>query len=182
VARVKSRSFSEKDIIAKVTFDNRPSQANAQKRAFREKIDQFVRSVGGSAYTDITGGLIQARSSSTRPAPDEDHPDLLRHAGGARQGDDPRRRPIKLKNIRVVALNVVSSRPTTSTRGATWGGWKPGRSASKAPALRNGASSTTSSASIDARQELDPTSSAVEARARAVEGLAHRRQASSAPR
>src|SRR5215831_16615557 len=59
VARVQSRSFSEKDIIAKVTFDNRPSQENAQKRAFRDKVDQFVKSVGGSAYTDITGGLIQ---------------------------------------------------------------------------------------------------------------------------
>src|SRR5213079_971300 len=59
VARVKTRSFSEKDIIAKVTFDSRPSQANAQKRAFRDKIDAFVKSVGGSAYTDITGGLIQ---------------------------------------------------------------------------------------------------------------------------
>ena len=30
VARVESRSFSEKDIIAKATFDTRPSQANAQ--------------------------------------------------------------------------------------------------------------------------------------------------------
>jgi len=56
---VKTRSFSEKDIIAKVTFDSRPSQANMQKRAFRDKIDAFVKSVGGSAYTDITGGLIQ---------------------------------------------------------------------------------------------------------------------------
>jgi len=44
VARVKTRSFSEKDIIAKVTFDSRPSQANAQKRAFRDKIDAFVKS------------------------------------------------------------------------------------------------------------------------------------------
>src|SRR3989441_9891079 len=59
VARVRSRSFNEKDIIAKVTFDSRPSQANAQKRAFRDKIDAFVKSVSGSAYTDITGGLIQ---------------------------------------------------------------------------------------------------------------------------
>src|SRR5713226_5266583 len=33
VARVTSGSFSEKDIIAKATFDSRPSQANAQKRA-----------------------------------------------------------------------------------------------------------------------------------------------------
>src|SRR2546422_8906898 len=59
VARVKTRSFSEKDIIAKATFDSRPSQANAQKRAFKDKIDAFVKSVAGSAYTDITGGLIQ---------------------------------------------------------------------------------------------------------------------------
>src|SRR5438477_561548 len=60
VARVESRSFSEKDIIAKATFDSRPSQENAQKRAFRERIDNAFRSVNGSKYTDITGGLIQA--------------------------------------------------------------------------------------------------------------------------
>ncbi|MGB7541391.1 MAG: VWA domain-containing protein, partial [Burkholderiales bacterium] len=59
VARVASRSFSEKDIIAKVMFDKRPSQANAQKRIFRDKIEEFVRTVHGSAYTDITGGLLQ---------------------------------------------------------------------------------------------------------------------------
>src|SRR5712675_681591 len=53
VARVKSRSFSEKDIIAKATFDSRPSQANAQKRAFREQIDTFTKTARGSAYTDI---------------------------------------------------------------------------------------------------------------------------------
>src|SRR3982750_1152125 len=59
VARVRSRSFSEKDIIAKATFDSRPSQANAQKRAFREEMENFTRAARGSAYTDITGGLIQ---------------------------------------------------------------------------------------------------------------------------
>ena len=36
VAQVKSRSFSEKDIVAKVTFVKDPIQANAQKRAFRD--------------------------------------------------------------------------------------------------------------------------------------------------
>src|SRR5438445_1530521 len=60
VARVQSRSFTEKDIIAKATFDARPSQANAQKRAFHAKIDAAFRTVTGSRYTDITGGLIQA--------------------------------------------------------------------------------------------------------------------------
>src|SRR5260370_34443859 len=48
VARVKSRSFSEKDIVAKARFDVRPSQANAQKRVFRDNIDGFLKTVKGS--------------------------------------------------------------------------------------------------------------------------------------
>ena len=60
VARVDTASFSEKDIVAKVTFDDRPSIANRQKRQFREKIDTFVKGVKSSGYTDITGGILQA--------------------------------------------------------------------------------------------------------------------------
>ena len=54
VARVQSRSFSEKDIIAKATFDARPSQANAQKRAFHDKIDRAFRNVTGRESTGRT--------------------------------------------------------------------------------------------------------------------------------
>src|SRR6267142_6306084 len=43
VARVRSRSFSEKDIIAKATFDGRPTQANAQKRVFRTEMEAFAK-------------------------------------------------------------------------------------------------------------------------------------------
>jgi hypothetical protein len=60
VARIDSGSFSEKDIIAKVTFDQRPSTATEQKRLFKERIERFIDSAKGSAYTDITGGVIQA--------------------------------------------------------------------------------------------------------------------------
>jgi hypothetical protein len=60
VARVDTASFSEKDMVAKVTFEDRPSIANRQKRQFREKVDHFVKDVKPSAYTDITGGLLQA--------------------------------------------------------------------------------------------------------------------------
>jgi len=60
VARIDSGSFSEKDIVCKVTFDGRPSVANQQKRGFRETINEFVDSVDSSPYTDITGGVIQA--------------------------------------------------------------------------------------------------------------------------
>ena len=60
IARIDSGSFTEKDIIAKVTFDRRPSYTNQQKRAFRRELDRFISTVKGSGYTDITGGLLQA--------------------------------------------------------------------------------------------------------------------------
>ncbi len=60
VGRIDTGSFSEKDIIAKMTFDDRPSVANKQKRQFREMINQFVRQVRPAQHTDITGGVLQA--------------------------------------------------------------------------------------------------------------------------
>lgn len=108
VAQVKSRSFSEKDIIAKVTFVKDPLQANAQKRAFRDKVTHFTKGVRkGSAYTDITGGIIQAS-------------EFLKETGAGRKTilifsdmqeeldyQTVRNFPIDLKGIRIVALNVT---------------------------------------------------------------------------
>jgi VCBS repeat-containing protein len=69
VARVDTGSFNEKDIVAKVTFDDRPSMANQQKRQFRDQIDRFVKQVKPAAYTDITGGLLQASEYLTEKNP-----------------------------------------------------------------------------------------------------------------
>jgi hypothetical protein len=60
VARIDTGSFSEKDIIAKTTLDDRPSTANGQKRAFASEIKTFVAESKPAPYTDITGGLLQA--------------------------------------------------------------------------------------------------------------------------
>ncbi len=60
VARIDTGSFSEKDIVAKVTFDDRPSHSNRQKRQFATRIKTFVDGVTPSPNTDITGGLLQA--------------------------------------------------------------------------------------------------------------------------
>ncbi len=60
VARIDTGSFSEKDIVAKVSFDDRPSAVNRQKRLFAEQVSNFVDSAEPSPYTDITGGLLQA--------------------------------------------------------------------------------------------------------------------------
>lgn len=60
VARIDTGSFSEKDIVAKITFDDRPSMINRQKRLFAEQVQTFVDTARSSPYTDITGGLLQA--------------------------------------------------------------------------------------------------------------------------
>lgn len=61
VARIDTGSFSEKDIIAKITFDTRPTVTNQQKRAFQQTVDEFVKGVDkGSSHTDVSGGMLQA--------------------------------------------------------------------------------------------------------------------------
>ena len=107
VARVRSRSFSEKDIIAKATFDTRPSQANAQKRAFHDKIDAAFRNVAGSAYTDITGGLIQAAEFLNEGGAGSKTVIIFSDMQEELDKVTVRSFPISLKNIRVIAVNVV---------------------------------------------------------------------------
>lgn len=60
VARIDTGSFSEKDIVAKASFDDRPSAVNRQKRLFARQVAEFVEEAQPSPYTDITGGLLQA--------------------------------------------------------------------------------------------------------------------------
>jgi len=110
VAQVKSRSFSEKDIIAKVTFDKTPSKATEQKRAFRQKIDVFakqVRKSGGSAYTDITGALIQGAEFINETGAGTKmilvFSDMQEELGKGTVRDFP----IDMSGIEVVALNVT---------------------------------------------------------------------------
>jgi len=107
VAKVETRSFTEKDIIAKVTFDKRPSQATQQKRAFKAKIEAFAKEVKGSAYTDITGGLIQGAEylNETKAGIKTIvvFSDMQEELGKGTVRDFP----IKLDGIRIVALNVT---------------------------------------------------------------------------
>ena len=107
VARVRSRSFSEKDIIAKATFDNRPSQANAQKRVMKEQVEAFTGAARSSVYTDITGGLIQGALFLNETG--AGRKTILIFSDMQEELDKAavRNFPIDLKDIRVVAVNVV---------------------------------------------------------------------------
>ena len=107
VARVETRSFSEKDIIAKATFDNRPSHANAQKRAFRDNVDGFLKNVKGSRYTDINGGLIQGAEYLNETGAGTKTIIVFSDMQEELDKVTQRNFPISLKNIRVIAVNVV---------------------------------------------------------------------------
>lgn len=107
VARVRSRSFSEKDIVAKATFDQRPSQANAQKRLFKDRVAAFTATARGSVNTDITGGLIQGALFLNETGAGKKTILIFSDMQEELDRSTIRDFPIDLKDIRVVAVNVV---------------------------------------------------------------------------
>ena len=60
VAKIDSASFTEKDVVSKITFDDRPSVANEQKRLVRARLDEFFKDRKPSLRTDVSGALMQA--------------------------------------------------------------------------------------------------------------------------
>ncbi len=111
VAKIDSGSFSEKDIIAKATFDSRPSTTNDQKRLFKIKIDKFVSNIKhGSRNTDITGGLVQASDFVNETQAGEKLVLIFSDLEEDLSKGHIRNFPLEMKNIRVVALNVTKLR------------------------------------------------------------------------
>jgi hypothetical protein len=108
VARVKSRSFTEKDIVAKATFAKDPLQANAQKRAFKERVSALKEtSKGGSAYTDITGGILQAAEFLNETGAGRKTILIFSDMQEELDAKTVRNVNMNLTGIRVVALNVT---------------------------------------------------------------------------
>jgi len=110
VARIDTGSFSEKDIVARITFDSRPSKANQQKLAFRDTISQFVKTVKSSAYTDITGGILQATEYLDEKAPAKKTILIFSDLKEELKKGFVRDIPLQLNGYDVVALNVTKLR------------------------------------------------------------------------
>jgi hypothetical protein len=110
VARIDTASFTEKDIIAKATFDDRPSTANAQKRAFASYVDKFIDQAQPSAYTDITGGLLQAIEFLNEKHPARKEILILSDMKEELAKGYVRDIPLDFKGFDVVALNVTKLR------------------------------------------------------------------------
>ncbi len=110
VARVDTGSFSEKDIVQKQTFEDRPSMANQQKRLFREGINNFIEEVKPSAYTDITGGMLQAVEYMNEAKSGVKTILIFSDLKEEIQAGYNRDIPINLEGYRVIAINVTKLR------------------------------------------------------------------------
>ena len=65
-ASIGTAGFNATEIIATETFSQRPSVVNAEKRAFRDRFDRYANSAGGSLFSDICGGMLQAIETLNR--------------------------------------------------------------------------------------------------------------------
>jgi len=110
VARIDTGSFSEKDIVAKITFDERPSYANNQKRMFQREVISFVSTVKSSQYTDISGGILQAIEYLNEQRSGQKYilifSDLKQELAKGYKRDIP----FQLQAFNVIALNVTKLR------------------------------------------------------------------------
>jgi len=110
LARIDSASFSEKDIVAKVTFDLRPSMANSQKRAFMASIEKFSKNLKGSSYTDITGGMLQAIEYLNETGAGSRYILIFSDLKEEIKKGHIRDFPIAFDGVKVIALNVTKLR------------------------------------------------------------------------
>lgn len=110
VGRIDTGSFSEKDIIAKVTFDSRPSLANNQKRAFQKKVNDFIDKVDRSEYTDISGGVLQATEFLNEAGSGKKYILIFSDLQEELAKNHVRDVPFQLKGYEVIALNVTKLR------------------------------------------------------------------------
>lgn len=110
VASIDTGSFSEKDIIAKVMFDDRPSVANNQKRAFQQKIEKFTRNVRRSPYTDISGGILQAIEYLNEANPGKKYILIFSDLKEDLAKGYVRDVPFQLHGFTVIGLNVTKLR------------------------------------------------------------------------
>jgi hypothetical protein len=110
VARIDTGSFSEKDIVAKATFDDRPSTSNRQKRAFAGRVRSFVENSGASQYTDITGGILQAIEFLNEKNSGRKSILIFSDLKEDLAEGYVRDVPLDLKGFEVVALNVMKLR------------------------------------------------------------------------
>lgn len=111
VARIDGGSFSEKDILLRMSFDERPSVANDQKRVAMETVGTFADTVATASHTDITGGVLQAVEWLNEVGPGRKTVLIFSDLEEDLPEGFIRDFPIALAGVEVIAINVTKLQP-----------------------------------------------------------------------
>lgn len=106
LARIDSISFSDKDIVARMTFDSRPSMANSQKRAFLEMIDNYSKDIRLKKHTDIIGGALQAIEYLNETGVDNKYVVIFSELKEETREDHVKNFPVSFSGINVIAIDA----------------------------------------------------------------------------
>ncbi|MDH5325624.1 MAG: hypothetical protein OEZ68_04985 [Gammaproteobacteria bacterium] len=55
---IDSNSYTQKNLVTKMTLDYRPTEVQKQKLAFSEKLEKFAKDTMRSKHTDISGAMM----------------------------------------------------------------------------------------------------------------------------
>ena len=111
VGFIDNSSFTERNIIAQVTFDERPSVASQQKRIFQRRVIGFMDNFQTPSYhSDITGGVLLARDYLEEVDAGQKHLFLLSDLHEDVPPRLERDMKLNLSDVQVVAINVKRQR------------------------------------------------------------------------
>jgi hypothetical protein len=111
IAFIDNSSFSERNLIARTTFDHRPSVTNQQKREVRALLDAFMeRFRVPSHHSDITGGVLLAADHLNEIGAGKSYLFILSDLHEDLPPWLRRDMPVSLADVQVVAVNVKRQR------------------------------------------------------------------------
>ncbi len=111
VGFIDNSSFSERNIIARATFDHRPSVASQQKRVFQAEVQDFMdRFRVPSYHSDVTGGVLLATDYLREVDAGKKHLFIMSDLHEDLPPGINRNIRVELDDIEVVAVNVKRQR------------------------------------------------------------------------
>ncbi len=110
IAKISSKSFSDREVIIKGRLPKKPSQANAMKARMGSAIDQFAKKARASSYTDISGAIYQAAQVLHQQPSQQKRLVIFSDLVEDLSLDIIRERLPSLEGIDVIAANVIKLR------------------------------------------------------------------------
>ena len=107
IAFIDNSSFTARNMIARTTFDHRPSVTTQQKREVRALLDAFIeRFRVPSHHSDITGGVLLAADHLEELGAAESYLFILSDLHEDLPPWLRRDMPVALRDVQVIAVNV----------------------------------------------------------------------------